>query len=99
MFSTERERKEMTIFLSHASKDKDIVERLYKRLDAASSVLDTMSFEPGDDNLDSMNTKLDTMTVFVFVVSPDMPDGSFAFFEAQQAAIKKSANRNIEIIG
>lgn len=58
-------------FLSHSSKDKEIVRKVANQLGNKNSVLDEISFDPGRKTLEQIFKELDSSDVFVLFISEE----------------------------
>ncbi len=85
-----------TIFLSHSSKDKDVVSAIYERLDASNTFYDIKSIEPGQSFLDAMNRGVNSSSVFVLFHSPNT-NGSWVEHEIEIARARH-AQGNVHIL-
>ncbi len=59
-----------TIFLSHASADKTVVERVYTRLDRSNTFYDIRTIAPGQPSIEAMREGISSCSVFVLFHSP-----------------------------
>ncbi|MEZ4874761.1 MAG: TIR domain-containing protein [Flavobacteriaceae bacterium] len=71
-------------FLSHSSKDKDLVRNVATQLGNKNSVLDEISFEPGRKTLDQIFLELDSSDIFVLFISNESLESPW---------VKKEINR------
>ena len=58
-------------FLSHSSKDKEIVRKVANQLGNKNCVLDEISFDPGRKTLEQIFSELDNSDIFVLFISND----------------------------
>ena len=71
-------------FLSHSSKDKEIVRKVATQLGNKNSVLDEISFEPGTTPLEQIFSELESSDIFVLFISDSSLDSPW---------VKKEINR------
>lgn len=72
-------------FLSHSSKDKELVRRIAAQLGNKNSVLDEISFEPGTKTLEQIFNELDSSDVFVLFISNTSLDSPWVKREINRA--------------
>lgn len=71
-------------FLSHSSKDKDLVRRVAQQLGNKNCVLDEISFDPGRKTLEQIFSELDSSDIFVLFISNESLESTW---------VKKEINR------
>lgn len=86
------------VFLSHWSGDAPIVQELHRVLDRSRAFLDVRSMNAGNNNLSEMQTAVEEAAVFVFVISPGVPENCFSFFEADCARHKKIRDKDLQVL-
>lgn len=86
------------VFLSHWSGDKSKVQELYKVLDQSRAFLDVKSMNAGNDNLEEMQAAVTEASVFVFIISPQVPKNCFSFFEADCARYTKIRDKDLQVL-
>ena len=86
-----------TIFLSHASEDKDFVKRVKDRLDAASVFYDTSTIGPGEKSIEAMKQGVGDASVFVLFHSRHT-DKAWVNFEKDLAEVQKIRARSMQIL-
>ncbi|WP_127018807.1 toll/interleukin-1 receptor domain-containing protein [Flagellimonas beolgyonensis] len=72
-------------FLSHSSKDKEIVRKVANQLGNKNCVLDEISFEPGRKTLNEIFNELDSSDIFVLFISEESLNSSWVKKEIQKA--------------
>lgn len=72
-------------FLSHSSKDKDLVRKIAKKLGSSNSVLDEINFESGRKNLDEIFSELEKTDVFVLFISNESLESDWVQKEINKA--------------
>lgn len=72
-------------FLSHSSKDKEIVRKVAKQLGNKNCVLDEISFDPGRNTLVQIFNELDSSDIFVLFISDDSLNSPWVKKEIQKA--------------
>ncbi|WP_246091682.1 toll/interleukin-1 receptor domain-containing protein [Aliirhizobium smilacinae] len=85
------------IFLSHASEDKDFVQKVYGRLDASSVFYDTKTIAPGQATLNAMEKSVGESSVFVLFHSSHS-EKPWVDFEKDQARIHKILDSRTKIL-
>ncbi len=85
------------IFLSHASEDKEIVENIYKRLDAAVSFYDLRTIHPGKESIDAMKEGVENSSIFVLFHSK-YTNKPWVDFEKDLAEIKKINSKSLQVL-
>lgn len=85
------------LFISHNSKDKDVVSPIALRLADIFGIehifYDSWSIRPGDGIIDKMNDGLSTMTYFLFFISRNSVQSEMVKLEWQNALIKATKNK------
>ncbi|UJF29293.1 toll/interleukin-1 receptor domain-containing protein [Kaistella sp. 97-N-M2] len=81
-------------FLSHSSKDKEIVRKVANQLGNKNCVLDEISFDPGRITLEQIFSELDSSDIFVLFISDDSLESEWVKKEIQRA----KENMNSEIL-
>jgi len=71
-------------FLSHSSKDKDLVRKVAQQLGNKNCVLDEISFDPGRKTLEQIFSELDSSDIFVLFISNESLESTW---------VKKEINR------
>lgn len=71
-------------FLSHSSKDKDLVRKVALQLGNKNCVLDEISFDPGRKTLEQIFSELDSSDIFVLFISNESLESTW---------VKKEINR------
>ncbi|MEC5395903.1 TIR domain-containing protein [Bergeyella sp. RCAD1439] len=71
-------------FLSHSSKDKDLVRKVAQQLGNKNCVLDEISFDPGRKTLEQILSELDSSDIFVLFISNESLESTW---------VKKEINR------
>lgn len=72
-------------FLSHSSKDKDLVRKVATQLGNKNCVLDEISFDPGRKTLEQIFSELDSSDVFVLFISSDSLDSTWVKKEIRRS--------------
>jgi tetratricopeptide (TPR) repeat protein len=72
-------------FLSHSSKDKEIVRKVAKQLGNKNCVLDEISFGPGRNTLEQIFNELESSDIFVLFISDDSLNSPWVKKEIQKA--------------
>ncbi|MEX0955684.1 MAG: toll/interleukin-1 receptor domain-containing protein [Rhizobiaceae bacterium] len=80
-----------TIFLSHASADKPLVESIYRRLDAANTFYDIKTIDPGEAFIDAMRRGVAGQNIFVLFHSPNTIN-TWVEFEKRLEEVNHAAN-------
>jgi len=75
-------------FLSHSSEDADFVKEVASRLGRPRTLIDTWSFDPGEDFREEIRRALDESDVFVFFVSEASLRSSWCQFELNEAELR-----------
>lgn len=75
-----------SIFLSHASADKNTVRQVYERLDAASTFYDIKTVEPGQPFVEAMKNGTQGRNIFVLFHSPNTK-GTWVEYERKLAEV------------
>lgn len=86
-----------TIFLSHLSQDKGLVEQIYAKLDPAVTFYDVKSMEPGESTLNAMRRGVDSAAVFVLFHS-DAAESAWVNFEKDMAEISRITSRHLKVV-
>lgn len=86
-----------TIFLSHSSQDKEIVDSVRSQLDPANTFYDTKSMEPGEPTLQAMKDAIQNTSIFVLFHSPNS-NTTWVNFEKSLMEIHSIENKNIKIL-
>jgi TIR domain len=86
------------VFLSHWSGDAAAVNQLYQILDRSRAFLDVLSMNAGQNNLEEMQRAVESASVFIFIISPQVPKDCFSFFEAECARYKKIRDKELQIL-
>lgn len=81
-------------FLSHSSKDKEIVRKVAHQLGNKNCVLDEISFDPGRITLEQIFSELDSSDIFVLFISNDSLESEWVKKEIKRA----KENMNSEIL-
>lgn len=81
-------------FLSHSSKDKDIVRKVANQLGNKNCVLDEISFDPGRKTLAQIFNELDSSDIFVLFISNESLESKWVKKEIRRA----KDNINIDIL-
>ncbi len=82
----------MKAFLSHSSRDKEIVRAVAKELGRQFCVLDEQSFETGEDFKASIERAFDESSIFVLFASQNSLDSLWVKFETEEAWYRKLRN-------
>lgn len=82
----------MKAFLSHSSRDKEIVHAVARELGRQFCVLDEQSFETGEDFKASIERAFDESSVFVLFASQNSLDSLWVKFETEEAWYRKLRN-------
>ena len=82
-----------SIFLSHAAADKNLVEKVYHRLDVSSTFYDIKSVQPGQSFIEAMQTGTHGQKVFVLFHSPNTRD-TWVEYEKQLAEANNASNKS-----
>lgn len=72
-------------FLSHSSKDKEIVRKVATQLGNKNCVLDEISFDPGSKTLNQIFNELDSSDIFVLFISDSSLESPWVKKEIQRA--------------
>lgn len=72
-------------FLSHSSKDKDLIRKVAKQLGNKNCVLDEISFDPGRMTLEQIFSELDSSDIFVLFISTDSLESPWVKKEISRA--------------
>lgn len=75
-----------SIFLSHASSDKEFVEKIYNRLDSSITFYDIKTIEPGQRFIDAMKEGVKGKNIFVLFHSPSTV-GTWVEYERELAEV------------
>ena len=79
-------------FLSHSSKNKELVQRIAQQLGNKNCVLDEISFDPGRKTLEQIFSELDSSDIFVLFLSNESLDSPWVIKEIRKA--KKNLNND-----
>ena len=80
-------------FLSHSSKDKDLVKKVATQLGNKNCVLDEISFDPGRKTLEQIFSELDSSDIFVLFVSDNSLESPWVKKEIKKA--KENLNNEL----
>lgn len=79
-------------FLSHSSKDKDLVRKIATQLGNKNSVLDEISFDPGRKTLEQIFSELESSDIFVLFISDASLNSTWVKKEINRAKSHISAD-------
>lgn len=73
------------IFLSHSSRQKSLVEKVYEKLGSDRAVYDTFTFETGMDTLEEILSNLKKTDIFIFFISHEALESKWVRSELNEA--------------
>ncbi|MBO9509650.1 TIR domain-containing protein [Thalassospira sp. A3_1] len=85
------------VFLSHSSKDKSLVDQIYKRLDASGTFYDIKTINPGGGFTEEMKRGISESGIFVLFHSPNTKN-SWVEFEVNLAEIENIKSKKNRIL-
>jgi hypothetical protein len=85
-------------FISHSSKQKDLVEKLVKRMGRDNAVIDKYNFEAGMDTLDEIMKGIESTDLFVLILSVDALNSDWVKKEIEYAKNLKHKNTTKQLL-
>ena len=85
-------------FLSHSSRDKDIVRKIKNKLTRVWTYFDEDCFEAGEDFRDAIVSRIETSNVFVLFASKNSLSSDWVKYELDEIYWQRIKDNNIDVI-